>query len=80
MKIFGEVLGPLILTCIKAIYLGIMGWIGSILTRRGVQTLTVGKEETKPKKIKGLKPLEGAQGTGEIEKAREALGTEKRVG
>ncbi len=27
-----------------------MGWIGSILTRRGVQTVTAEREEIKPKK------------------------------
>ncbi len=46
---FGEALAPLIQMCIRAVYLGIMGWIGSILTRRGVQIITVEKEETKPK-------------------------------
>ena len=61
---FGEVLTPLIETCIKAIYLGIMGWIGSILTRRGVQTITSeGKE--KPKK-------------GEAKKAKESKESEKK--
>jgi hypothetical protein len=34
---FGEVLAPLIETCIRIMYLGIMGWIGSILTVRGIQ-------------------------------------------
>ena len=39
MSVFGEALAPLIETCIRAIYLGIMGWIGSIVTRRGTQIL-----------------------------------------
>ena len=43
---FGEVLAPLIETCIRIMYLGIMGWIGSILTVRGIQFLT----QTKRKK------------------------------
>ena len=43
---FGEVLAPLIETCIRIMYLGIMGWIGSILTVRGIQFLT----QTKKKK------------------------------
>jgi len=50
MVVFGETLGPLIDTCMKAIYLGIMGWIGSILTRRGVQTISMGEEEGQQKK------------------------------
>jgi len=40
MRAFGETLAPLIEAGIRAIYLGIMGWIGSILTRRGVQVIT----------------------------------------
>jgi len=47
MRFFGEALAPLIVYAIKALYLGIMGWIGSILTRRGVQILTFKREETK---------------------------------
>jgi len=33
---FGEALAPLIATCIRVMYLGVMGWIGSLLTIRGV--------------------------------------------
>src|SRR4030042_4960566 len=33
---FGEALAPLISTCIRVMYLGVMGWIGSLLTVRGV--------------------------------------------
>jgi hypothetical protein len=33
---FGEALAPLIATCIRIMYLGVMGWIGSLLTIRGV--------------------------------------------
>lgn len=51
MATFGEALAPLIETCIRAIYLGIMGWIGSILTRRGVQTVTIGREEAKSSEV-----------------------------
>ncbi|UCG45331.1 MAG: hypothetical protein JSV58_00695 [Candidatus Bathyarchaeota archaeon] len=47
---FGEVLAPLIETCIRIMYLGIMGWIGSILTIRGIQFLTQTKHQNKQKK------------------------------
>ena len=40
VEAFGEVLGPLIETCIRIMYLGVMGWIGSIVTIRGVQIFT----------------------------------------
>jgi len=33
---FGEALAPLISTCIRIMYLGVMGWVGSLLTIRGV--------------------------------------------
>jgi len=45
IDLFGEALAPLIVYAIRALYLGIMGWIGSILTRRGVQTVTARREE-----------------------------------
>jgi len=33
---FGGALAPLIATCIRIMYLGVMGWIGSLITIRGV--------------------------------------------
>ena len=48
VDLFGEALGPLIEACIRAIYLGIMGWIGSIITIRGVQLLTSPKWKATP--------------------------------
>jgi hypothetical protein len=33
---FGEALAPLIASCIRIMYLGVMGWIGSLITIRGV--------------------------------------------
>ncbi len=46
--LFGEALGPLIEACIRIMYLGIMGWIGSIVTIRGVQLLTSPKWKASP--------------------------------
>ncbi|MCK5592772.1 hypothetical protein KAI31_01595, partial [Candidatus Bathyarchaeota archaeon] len=43
-QLFG-VFAPLIETCIRIMYLGIMGWIGSILTVRGIQFRTQLKEK-----------------------------------
>ena len=54
---FGEALAPLIATCIRIMYLGIMGWIGSLLTIRGItiiahlpetSTTTTQKQESRP--------------------------------
>jgi len=36
VQIFGQALGPLIATCVRIMYLGVMGWIGSLMTIRGV--------------------------------------------
>jgi len=36
VRTFGEALAPLIATCIHIMYLGVMGWIGSLITIRGV--------------------------------------------
>jgi hypothetical protein len=48
VDLFGEALGPLIEACIRMMYLGIMGWIGSIITIRGVQLLTQPKWKASP--------------------------------
>lgn len=45
VKAFGEALAPLIATCIRIMYLGIMGWVGSLLTLRGISLL---KQEAAP--------------------------------
>lgn len=48
VTVFGVALAPLIETCIRIMYLGVMGWIGSVLTIRGVQLITQLKHEAKP--------------------------------
>jgi len=37
---FGEALGPLIAAAIHTMYLGVMGWISSLITIRGVTIIT----------------------------------------
>jgi hypothetical protein len=37
---FGDALAPLIAACIHIMYLGIMGWAGSLITIRGVTIIT----------------------------------------
>lgn len=46
IAVFGNALGPLIEATIRTLYLGIMGWVGSILTIRAVQLLK--KEKPTP--------------------------------
>lgn len=38
--VFGEALAPLIQACVRLMYLGIMGWIGSLLTIRSIPLVT----------------------------------------
>jgi len=53
VTVFGTALAPLIETCIRIMYLGVMGWIGSVLTIRGVQLVTQLRREAKPE----VKPI-----------------------
>jgi len=46
LQVFGESLAPLMEAIIRILYLGIMGWVGSILTIRAVQLLKKEKTET----------------------------------
>lgn len=47
IRTFGETLAPLIGTCIRVMYLGVMGWIGSLLTVRGVTIIAHAPKEQK---------------------------------
>lgn len=53
VRTFGEALAPLIATCIRIMYLGVMGWIGSLLTIRGVTIIahTPAPTPTPPKAV-----------------------------
>ena len=55
VTVFGTALAPLIETCIRIMYLGVMGWIGSVLTIRGVQLITQLGREAKPE-VKSIVP------------------------
>jgi len=49
---FGEALAPMIEASIRMLYLGVMGWIGSTITMRGVTVLLQVKPEIRPKMLK----------------------------
>jgi hypothetical protein len=53
VQTFGETLGPLIATSIRIMYLGVMGWIGSLITIRGVTIIanTPKPETAEPQKV-----------------------------
>jgi hypothetical protein len=40
VQTFGEALGPLIAAAIHIMYLGVMGWVSSLITIRGVTIMT----------------------------------------
>jgi hypothetical protein len=83
VAVFGDALAPLIITCIRVMYLGVMGWIGSVLTIRGVQLVTQLKHEAKPE-IKPIAPttlktpipkttgIQNTKKTGKIRKTKAA--------
>ena len=71
VDLFGEALGPLIGTCIRVMYLAIMGWISSVLTIRGVQLLN----KSMGKKDRVAEP----QTNSETKKGRSATPPSKRV-
>ena len=49
VQAFGEALGPLIAAAIHIMYLGVMGWVSSLITIRGVTILThVPQPSSKP--------------------------------
>jgi hypothetical protein len=66
---FGAALAPLIATSIRIMYLGVMGWVGSLVTIRGV-TILAHTPQTSP--IVGQEPVEPEQ-----ESQPERRGTEK---
>jgi hypothetical protein len=45
-ELFGNALSPLIAAVIHVLYLGVMGWMGSVMTIRAVQLLKKEKEAT----------------------------------
>jgi len=66
-RVFGDALAPLIQACIRLMYLGIMGWIGSLLTVRGIPLVihkhvpiavpaAATQAKPQPKALKQLKP------------------------
>jgi len=59
VRTFGEALAPLIETCIHIMYLGVMGWVGSLLTIRGVTIIAHAPKipEVAPRKQVVTKPV-----------------------
>jgi hypothetical protein len=65
---FGSALAPLIGATIRIMYLGVMGWIGSGLTTRGVQLVIQLKHLARPEiqsraspDVKPMEPVQAAE-------------------
>ena len=79
---FGEALGPLIAAAIHIMYLGVMGWISSLITIRGVTILT--QIPRPPKKLQPLlqqkpQPQHQTAKTTRIEKKPKAESSEPEM-
>jgi len=48
-KALGEILGPIAEAVVRVMFLGIMGWTGSIATMRGIQLYKESKPAVQPK-------------------------------
>jgi hypothetical protein len=74
---FGGAFAPLITACIHVMYLGVMGWIGSLVTIRGVTIIAHAPQL--PMTI-AKKPLEQPQQTSKLdeEKQKESEKTEAK--
>ncbi len=75
IQTFGETLAPLIATSIRVMYLGVMGWIGSLVTIRGVTIIAntpkpEAKEPQKPSEIKIEEPQQKPQQIEETKKPK----------
>ncbi len=72
VQTFGEALGPLIAAAINIMYLGIMGWVSSLITIRGVAIMTNAPkvEITSPTTQTPQLPAQKAQPQPEQQKAK----------
>lgn len=52
----GEILGPIAVAIIRVMYLGIMGWVGSIATMRGIQLYKESKPTTQQPPAQAVTP------------------------
>jgi len=77
VTVFGVALAPLIETCIRVMYLGIMGWIGSLLTIRGVQLVTQLRRGVRTEVRPEVKPIVPETVKAPMPKTTGTLKTEK---
>lgn len=71
VRTFGEALAPLIATCIRIMYLGVMGWIGSLLTIRGVTIIA--HTPQMPKVLPKKQPVKPSPQVTKVERQKEEV-------
>lgn len=59
-EVFGDALAPLIQACVRLMYLGVMGWISSLLTVRSIPLITH-KQLIRKTAAKGSSPQQGSK-------------------
>jgi len=73
---FGEALGPLIATCVRVMYLGVMGWIGSLITIRGITIMNsapkVEASRTQPQEVLQKTQLKPQQAQEKVKREKKA--------
>lgn len=82
VQTFGEALAPLIATCIRIMYLGVMGWIASLITIRGVTLITNSPKLeiiANPQKAEIDQPTQSSQKTKEPKKESKTVNPELTV-
>jgi hypothetical protein len=71
VQTFGEALGPLIAASIHIMYLGVMGWISSLITIRGVTIVTHVPQPPQKPQPEIQQPLQPQNGKASPEKKKE---------
>lgn len=75
-RTFGEALAPLIATSIHIMYLGLMGWVGSLITIRGV-TVIANAPKLEPMIVPQKAPVSQPQAQPAIQAPQPEKGKEK---
>jgi hypothetical protein len=83
VQTFGEALGPLIAAAIHIMYLGVMGWVSSLITIRGVNLMTqapkVDTVTSQTSQNLQLQPQQAKQKTEKEEKQKTKLPAEPEM-
>ena len=79
VQTFGEALGPLIAAAIHIMYLGVMGWIASLITIRGVTIPTHMPQPPKPPEQKPQPQPQDGKATPEKKKVPEPKPSEPEM-